>query len=200
MLRMLLPLVLRALRYKVWTIPRMNTARTLSFIVAIVCSTTPLIGQDLARPRIEVFKAKRELHLFDGNQLVRNYCVALGTNPVPPKEREGDKATPEGSYFICDKNPYSQFYLSLAISYPNAADAERGLRDGLISRDEFNSILQANANHETPPWKTRLGGELFVHGHGSQGDWTWGCIALDNSDMEELYRLVPIQTPITIYP
>lgn len=171
-----------------------------SLMVAVLCWATQVTAADLARPRLEVYKARRELLLFDGDKLVKSYCVALGGNPVPPKEREGDKATPEGSYFICEKNPNSQFHLSLGISYPNAADAERGLRDGLISRDEYESILRATANRETPPWKTKLGGEIFVHGDGSTPDWTWGCIALDNSHVEELYRLVPVQTPIVIYP
>jgi hypothetical protein len=66
-----------------------------------------------AKPRIEVFKAKRELQLFDGEKLIKTYRIALGANPKPPKEREGDKATPEGAYFICRKNPKSQFHLSL---------------------------------------------------------------------------------------
>jgi murein L,D-transpeptidase YafK len=152
------------------------------------------------QPRIEVFKAKRELQLFDGDRLIKTYCVALGTNPVSAKECEGDQATPDGSYFICSKNPESKFHLSLAISYPNAADAERGLKNGLISRLEYDAILEATARQETPPWNTNLGGEIFVHSHGSSPDWTWGCIAVDDVDIEELYSLVPVKTPITIYP
>jgi murein L,D-transpeptidase YafK len=178
----------------------MNISRAISSLVALVFWSAPLSASELAKPRIEVFKEKRELLLFDGDKVIQSYCVALGTNPVPPKEREGDRATPEGSYFICQKNPNSQFHLSLAISYPNEADARRGLRDGLISRAEYDAILRAIDNHETPPWTTKLGGELFVHGYGSAPDWTWGCIALENWEIEELYRLVPVGTPITIYP
>ncbi len=133
-------------------------------------------------------------------QVIKTYPIALGSNPVPPKERQGDRATPEGSYFICQKNPQSQFHLSLAISYPGPADAKRGLKAGLISDAEYKAIVQADAKHKTPPWDTKLGGEVFVHGNGSSPDWTWGCIALDNSDIEELYRLVPVRTSITIFP
>ena len=154
----------------------------------------------LGMPRLEVFKAKRELQLFDGDRLVKTYRIALGANATQPKEKEGDMATPEGSYFICLKNPQSKFHLSLAISYPGPADAERGLKSGLVTAQEYQAILQANANQQPPPWKTRLGGEVFVHGGGSTADWTWGCIALEDSDIEELYAQVPVKTPITIHP
>ena len=140
------------------------------------------------------------MRLYDGGRLIKTYRVALGTNPIPPKARVGDRATPEGSYFICHKNPQSRFHLSLAINYPNAADARRGLKDGLISRAEYDAILQAVASHRTPPWNTRLGGEMFIHGTASSPDWTWGCIGLDVPDLDELYRLVPLKTPITIFP
>lgn len=155
---------------------------------------------ELTKPRLEVFKARRELKLFNGEQLIKTYRVALGTNPVPPKECEGDRATPEGAYFICVKNPKSRFRLSLGISYPGPADAERGLKSGLISKPEYDAIMQAAATGKRPPWTTKLGGEVFVHGNGSASDWTWGCIALDDPDIEELYRLVPLKAPITIYP
>ena len=178
----------------------MTMRRTIGFGIALVCCAAALDASDLAAPRIEVFKAKRELRLYDGSQLFKTYRVALGHNPIPAKERQGDRATPEGSYFICYKNPQSKFHLSLAINYPNAADAKRGLKDGLISRDEYDAIMQAAANGAIPPWNTKLGGEIFVHGHGSSPDWTLGCIALENSDIEELYRLVPVGTAIVIYP
>ena len=177
----------------------MSIRRTMQFM-ALACCGTLLFAAEPTRPRIEVFKANRQLLLYDGDQLIKSYQVALGTNPVPPKEREGDRATPEGAYYICEKNPHSRFHFSLAISYPNAEDAKRGLRDGLISRAEHDAIIQATDNCDTPPWKTKLGGEIFVHGNGSSSDWTWGCIALDDSDIEELYGLVPVNTPINIYP
>ena len=150
--------------------------------------------------RIKVRKAARELRLFEGDRLVRTYRVALGTNPGPAKEREGDRATPEGTYMICLKNSQSQFHLSLAISYPGPVDAERGLKAGLISAQEYRTILQAAADHQPPPWNTPLGGEVFVHGGGNSSDWTWGCIALEDADIEDLYARVPVGTAITIAP
>ncbi len=154
----------------------------------------------LAKPRIEVFKARRELQLFDGDKLIKTYRVGLGENPVPPKEIEGDKATPEGTYFICHKNPASKFHLSLAISYPGPADAKRGLKAGLITEKEYKAILKADAERTTPPFYTKLGGEVFIHGRGSSSDWTWGCVALDDPDIEDLYKRVPVKTPVTIHP
>ena len=178
----------------------MFTLRRFLFVLALGCVQFSLAAGDLAKPRIEVFKAKRELRLFDGDKLVKSFRVALGTNPKPPKEREGDRATPEGSYFICRKNAKSQFHLSLGISYPGPHDAERGFKAGLISERQREAIIEAHRSGRTPPWDTRLGGEIFVHGRGSKSDWTLGCIALDDADIEELYRLVPVGTAITIYP
>jgi murein L,D-transpeptidase YafK len=172
----------------------------LLFLMAMISGQEMLPTGELEKARIEVFKARRELLLYDGERLVGSYCVALGTNPRPPKEVEGDAATPEGTYFICEKNPYSNFYLSLGISYPGPQDAERGLKAGLISKEEYDAIQSTAALRVTPPWKTKLGGEVFVHGEGAGADWTKGCIAVDNCDMEELYRLVPLNTPITIFP
>jgi hypothetical protein len=169
-------------------------------LLATLGWSATLKAGELAHPRIEVFKANRELKLYDGDKLIKTYRVALGSNPIPPKERRDDRATPEGSYFICQKNPQSRFHLSLAINYPNAADARRGLDAGLISHAEYETIVRAATKHKMPPWTTKLGGEVFVHGNGTSRDWTWGCIALEDSDIEDLYRRVPVNTPITIYP
>jgi len=164
------------------------------------CACLLLHAIELERPRIEVSKSKRELKLYDSEKLIKTYRIALGSNPIPPKEREGDRATPEGTYFICNKNPQSQFYLSLGISYPGQKDAERGLLAGLISEKEKKATINACSSGKIPPWNTLLGGEVFIHGKGSSRDWTWGCIALDDSDIEELYKIIPVGTKITINP
>ncbi len=136
----------------------------------MICLPAFVFAEELTAPCIEIFKSKRELRLLDGDRLVKAWRVALGTNPVPPKEREGDRATPEGSYFICMKNPRSKFHLSLGISYPGPHDARRGFKAGLISMQERRAIERAHASGTTPPWNTPLGGEVFVHGNGSQPD------------------------------
>jgi len=178
----------------------MISHRALALILALMSLPVSPLATDPATPRIEVFKARRELQLFYGAQLIKTYHVALGTNPIPPKEREGDRATPEGTYFVCQKNPKSKFHLSLGLNYPNATDAARGLKAALITDAEYQAILQAEAAHQTPPWNTALGGEIFIHGGGICTDWTWGCVALADPNIEELYNLVPLNTPVTIHP
>lgn len=154
----------------------------------------------LARPRLLVLKARRQLILFDGERALRLYRIGLGTSPVGDKVREGDRRTPEGDFYVCVKNERSAFYLSLGLSYPNEAHAARGLRERLITPAQHARITRALRRRRTPPWTTALGGEIFIHGRGSQSDWTWGCVALDDADMRELFDAVPLGAPVRIEP
>lgn len=154
----------------------------------------------LVDPRIEVWKADRKLLLFSAGKVVRSYHIGLGLSPVGDKVRSGDHRTPEGEFYIFTKNPKSAFYLSLGISYPNLEHAKRGLRDGLITKAQYNQIVEANARKRTPPQNTRLGGTIFIHGNGSSTDWTWGCVALENEEVKELYGAVEVGTPVKINP
>lgn len=154
----------------------------------------------LVKPRILIRKAQRQLVLFSDGKLVRTYRIGLGLSPTGDKVRQGDRRTPEGNFYIFTKNDQSAFYLSLGISYPNAAHADRGLRDGLITRAQHAAIMRALRAKKTPPQNTRLGGDIYIHGNGAQSDWTWGCAALDNEDMLELFQAIPIGTPVTIEP
>lgn len=177
--------------------------RTLLLAVAACCAVFAggvQAAAPIADARIEVFKAGRELRVYSGAALRKTYRIGLGSNPVPPKRRQGDRATPEGRYFISHRNPRSQFYLSLGVSYPNADDAERGLREKRITKTQRDRIVRAIDAHRPPPADTALGGDIFVHGRGSGSDWTWGCIALDDADMKELYGSIDVGTPITIRP
>jgi murein L,D-transpeptidase YafK len=152
----------------------------------------------LANPKIVVAKSRRRLMLYSDNKLVRVYRVGLGIDPVNDKIKQGDRRTPEGEFYIFTKNARSAFYLSLGLSYPNAEDAERGLRDGLITRAQYNSIVGAVRRRVAPPQNTRLGGNIYIHGNGSQSDWTWGCVALDDPNMRELFDAVPVKTPVVV--
>jgi murein L,D-transpeptidase YafK len=154
----------------------------------------------LENPRLVVLKSKRRLELYSDGVLVRTYKVGLGLNPVPDKTRQGDRSTPEGDFYVFTKNDKSAFYLSLGISYPNAEDAERGLRDGLISRAEHDAIVKAIRRKAMPPQNTALGGDIYIHGNGASSDWTWGCVALENDDIRELFDAVLVRTPVTIKP
>ena len=152
----------------------------------------------LADPKIVVRKTARRLTLYAGGEAVRVYPVVLGFEPVGDKVKQGDGRTPEGTFYICMKNAQSKFYLSLGLSYPNTEDAERGLRDGIITRKQRDQIARAIAKKEKPPWQTPLGGEIFIHGGGTASDWTWGCIALENEHIKELFDAVPSGATVVI--
>ncbi|MHC4666330.1 MAG: L,D-transpeptidase family protein [Planctomycetota bacterium] len=159
-----------------------------------------LLGTPLPNPSIVINKEERRLYLYSSSQIVRSYPIGLGSQPVGDKLRHGDGRTPEGQYYICVKNPNSRYYLSLGLSYPNVEDAHRGLRAGLISGEQYQKIAQATTDTETPPWDTPLGGEIFIHGRASAGDWIRGCIALADRDIQELYDAVAVGTPVLIQP
>ena len=131
---------------------------------------------------------------------MRTYSIGLGFNPIDDKIKEGDGATPQGTFYVFTRNDQSKYYLSLGVSYPNVEDAERGLRDGLISRSQYEEILKANRERITPPQNTPLGGLIYIHGNGSQSDWTLGCVALDDPNMKELFDAVPVGTEVVIEP
>ncbi|MGB9461342.1 MAG: L,D-transpeptidase family protein [Candidatus Acidiferrum sp.] len=137
--------------------------------------------------RIVVHKSERTMTLFRDGKVLKAYKVALSTDPVGPKEREGDHKVPEGLYVVDAKNAHSKFHLALHISYPNAADRERARKPGV-----------------------KLGGNIEIHGLGPnfgwvgslhrQVDWTDGCIAVTNSEIEEIWPLVPVGTAVEILP
>jgi murein L,D-transpeptidase YafK len=120
--------------------------------------------------------------------------------PSGDKVRQGDRRTPEGDFYIFTKNDKSAYYLSLGLSYPNRAAAERGSRDHLINRREFDAIVNALHAKKAPPQNTLLGGDIYIHGNGARSDWTWGCVALENEDIRELFDAIVVGTPVTIKP
>ena len=152
----------------------------------------------LKNPRIVIMKSERRLELYSDGAVVRRYKIGLGLSPVEDKVRQGDRRTPEGDFYVFTKNDKSAFYLSLGLSYPNIEDAERGLRDSLISRRQHDAIVNAIKRKATPPQNTALGGDIYIHGNGASSDWTWGCVALENADMKELFDAVRVGTPVTI--
>src|SRR5258706_14697078 len=154
----------------------------------------------LVKPSIVVKKSQRQLLLFSGNKLLRTYHIGLGLSPSGDKVREGDRRTPEGDFYIFTKNDKSAFYLSLGISYPNIEDAERGLRDKMITHAQHDAIVKAIKRKATPPQNTQLDGDIYIHGNGSSSDWTWGCVALENEDIRELFEAVTVGTKVTIKP
>lgn len=137
--------------------------------------------------RILILKKKHELRLLNGNEIVKSYAVALGRGGLKPKMREGDRRTPEGLYRIDSRNPSSRFHLALHISYPDEADKERARKLGV---DPGRDIMIHGLGNEFMHLGTRQ--HLY--------DWTDGCIAVTDSEIEEIWRLVPEGTPVEIRP
>jgi len=137
--------------------------------------------------RVVVLKKERTLQLLDHGRVIKTYKVALGGDPVGPKKRQGDHKTPEGIYVLDSRNAHSQFYRSIHISYPNAHDRSEARKHGVSP-----------------------GGDVFVHGlpngYGAVGaahrlkDWTDGCIAVTDEEMDEIWKAVADGTPIEIRP
>ena len=135
--------------------------------------------------QVQINKGQRRMHLFSGSTVVRSYDISLGNQPIGHKQFEGDGKTPEGVYFIDRFNPRSAFHLSVGISYPNAQD---------------RAFAESQGRHP--------GGDIFIHGRGPQGnylfpqarDWTAGCIAVTDEEIQEIYAMLQLRTPVVIYP
>lgn len=132
--------------------------------------------------RVLIYKEDRKMFLMHHDKPLKVYDVDLGFAPAGHKQVEGDGRTPEGDYFIDRRNPNSQFYLSIGISYPNAADR-----------------AYAHSIGKSP------GGDIFIHGRpklyqNGKDDWTAGCIAVTNAEMRDVYAMVNNGTLVSIYP
>ena len=138
---------------------------------------------------ILVEKANRKMHLRQGDEIVKTYKISLGKNPVGAKVKSGDNKTPEGKYFIAKHNPKSAFHLSLKISYPNEEQI-KAAKDGGFDPD--GDIMIHGYPNKVPAF-------LFKFWH-KWKDWTAGCIAVTNDEIEEIYDAVKDGTPITIKP
>jgi murein L,D-transpeptidase YafK len=143
------------------------------------------LPEGVTASRVVVLKSDRRLQLYEGDTLLQEYSVSLGFSPVGQKQIEGDGKTPEGSYFIDKRNPNSQYHLSLHVSYPTAEQTQQAIAMGV-----------------------NPGGLIMIHGIrnglGVLGrlhlliDWTAGCIAVSNDEIEEIWRVVPNGTPVEI--
>lgn len=137
--------------------------------------------------KVVILKSERTLKLLRSGKLIKTYKVALGNQPKGAKEQQGDGKTPEGDYFIDSRNAKSAFYKSLHISYPNKRDIENAKTKGV-----------------------NAGGDIFIHGIGKKygwlgaahrlHDWTLGCIAVTNEEIDEIWTLVPNGTSVEIRP
>lgn len=176
-------------RMRSWVLRRSACALLLIGAVYLFDKVLPgLLAEDLAvADRLVVRKADRVLLAMRQGQVLKSYPVSLGGQPIGAKRFEGDGRTPEGLYVIDWRNERSRFHLSLHISYPDSSDRARAAAAGLPPGGDIMI-------HGRPNWLSWLG--PWFAGR----DWTDGCIAVGNVDMEELLRAVPIGTPIEIQP
>jgi murein L,D-transpeptidase YafK len=169
---------------------RPQISRTLWAILAaaaLIRAPVASAAEIAAADHVVVRKAEHRLYLYSGKQLLGEYKVSLGLNPVGTKERERDFRTPEGRYYLARRNAHSDFFLSIQVSYPNEGD-----------------LLRARKMRWAP------GGSIMIHGlpnlprhpavYYASNDWTDGCIALSNSDMVEVWMRTQENIPIDIYP
>ena len=141
--------------------------------------------------KIVIEKEKRCLSVYDAEGQRLLHCrVALGRVPTGHKQYEGDGKTPEGAYFVCLKREKGKYGLSLGISYPSLLDANTAVAEGRLDVSLLYLFEEAEREIKRPPWGTSLGGEIYIHAGGSDRDWTAGCIALDEADMEKLFAMI----------
>lgn len=152
-----------------------------ALLITSACTTKNRVYTGPEVTSLVLYKERRALYLMHGNQVIERFEFELGFAPQGHKEVEGDGRTPEGAYRINRRNPNSAYHLSLGISYPNARDR-----------------AHAAALGQSP------GGDIFIHGTplivADEVDWTAGCIAVTNREIEQIYAMVADGTPIFIYP
>ena len=172
-----------------------------------------LVGIDLDDPRLRgdhlivVEKSARRIMRFRNGALMRAdgsaacWTMGLGPTPVGHKLREGDGKTPEGWYRTSDK-PWSRWYAAIAVHYPNRRDAAAARADGRLTVDQASQTARALAAGRKPPQTTPVGGEILIHGGGNQADWTLGCIAMADRDIDALRATLPrsMVTDVLILP
>jgi murein L,D-transpeptidase YafK len=161
-------------------------------------------------PWIFVDKSERRMEVNDGRGYRESFRVALGQTPLGDKRREGDGRTPEGEFYVCTRVVHNRFHRFLGVSYPGPDDAHRGSRAGLLQPIEVRAILRAFRTRSVPPWGTAVGGNIGIHGYGRRRDraaehaagrdWTDGCIAVTNEEIERVYDHVRVGTRLVIVP
>jgi len=183
--------------------PSCPLASLLLILAALVCGRAAAepaeiwVLVDTGSLTLSVMRGKAPQATFDN--------IAIGSNGATSHKLEGDEKTPLGDYHITEIRMNSRFHRFLAIDYPTAEDARRGLEDGRISRAEFDSLRATWSQGSALPWDTRLGGNVGIHGVGA-GDptvheafnWTNGCIAMTNSQVDELLQWVHVGTRIRV--
>lgn len=183
--------------------------RTVAFFAGVIAiGASPATGWEDYMLRdtglaLHIFKGQRAMELRDNGRVLRRFEIRLGGRPYGTKVTRGDERTPVGRYYIREKRTRTNYRRFLGISYPNITDADRGLEHGLINDDIWADIFFANVKGEMPPRNTKLGGDIGIHGYGGRPeidiDWTRGCVAVTDPEIDYLFDAVAVGTPVLIY-
>ena len=157
---------------------------------------------------VEISKSGRSLAIKQDEEVIRHYNIAHGRGGKGTKIRSGDNKTPTGTYRAIDFKSNSKFHFFIQLNYPNPLDAWRGYINEVISADEFKQIVLAYKRKTLPPQDTGLGGQIGIHGIGETTDekyrihealnWTEGCIAVTNEEINELRKYISLGTRVVI--
>ena len=168
-------------------------------------SNTVVASDDI---ELVVVRSQHQLIVKQNGMTLRTFKVAFGSGGKKAKLREGDHTTPKGNYRINRMRDSNRFHMFLQLNYPNMDDAKRALKNHSISRQQYRDILDAHSEGRLPPQNTALGGAIGLHGIGHEtkdkveihqiADWTQGCIAMRNHEIEELSRYINVGTQISI--
>lgn len=182
--------------------------RTALFAVIILysCAKAPAVLAESIQ--IEISKATQELRLLQDNAVIKRFHIAYGRGGSGTKRRLGDNKTPVGIYRIVEFRTDSRFHFFMQLDYPNLLDAWHGYRNELINAGQFRAIAVAYKGGKVPPQDTALGGYIGIHGIGELtnekldihqfNNWTEGCIALKNEEINELREFVTLGTRVII--
>ncbi len=195
---------------KQWIIKQNRWSFFLSFLFFLLLSAFPFQTNLAAGDyTIEIYKSSRLLLLKKDNVLKKTFQIAVGSGGLGDKIRRGDNKTPIGSYRVTFFKENSDFHLFMQLNYPNAKDALHGLKNKIIDRKEFGLIINALKRKVIPNQETDLGGSIGIHGIGEENEeklalhrdenWTQGCIAMRNDEIDQLRKFVHIGTPVIIF-
>jgi murein L,D-transpeptidase YafK len=181
----------------------------LKVVLFLLISIIPMQGNVYAKDfSLEIIKSEHILKIMDGNKVVKQYHCSLGRGGAGEKRFGGDNKTPVGNYKIVAMNTITQYHFFMYLSYPNVEDARKGLESGVINKKQFKSIQDAQLKNEIPPSDTDLGGYVGIHGlknglgwlgvlHGLL-DWTKGCIAVTDGEIDEIKTYCKVGTVVVI--
>ena len=179
-----------------------------SILLALILSLWLLPASAMGDYKLLIKQSEQRLLVQKDGEVIRSFHVALGSGGSKGKLQAGDRKTPKGQYHIMQVRDSDRFHLFIQLDYPSVRDAINALKAERISKADYRKILDAHIFGQLPPQNTTLGGAIGIHGIGVEtkdkleihqlANWTQGCIALRNTEVEQLSRYVVKGTPVII--